>query len=208
MNIFGKYSSMEKIGDASHLVRLFEFLPGRIFNQVTKSKHLFYEVGEFVAKIDSALKRFTHDAYQNHRTIWMLESVPKLSKFLYALEDPKKKALCEDILKQFNEKVLSCYDKFAKGVIHNDCNDHNIILNKKSPDSDEYRVTGLIDFGDTCYSLYVFELAITIAYMILQSCELETAGYVIAGYQQVRNIPDKEREVLKVPFFLLIWIEF
>lgn len=203
MNIFGKYYSVEKIGDSSHLVRLLEFLPGRIFNQVLKTKHLFYEVGEFVAKIDSALKRFTHDAYENHRTIWMLESVPQLSKFLYALDDPKNKALCEDILNQFNEKVLAHYDKFAKGVIHNDCNDHNIVVTKKSPESEEFRVSGIIDFGDTCYSLYVFELAISIAYMILQSCELETAGYVIAGYQQVRHIPERERDVLKVHFIIL-----
>lgn len=198
MNIFGKYNSIEKIGENSHLVRLLEFIPGRIFNDVLKTKHLFYQVGEFIAKIDSALKRFTHDAYENHKSIWSLESLPQLSKFLYAIDDPKKQGIVKEVLDEFNAKVLARADQFAKGVIHGDCNEHNIVVTKIAPESDEFRVTGIIDFGDTCKTLYVFELAITIAYMLLQSCELETAGYVIAGYQELRPIPHNERNVLKV----------
>lgn len=198
MNIFGKYNSIEKIGESSHLVRLLEFIPGRIFNDVLKTKHLFYQVGEFVAKIDSALKRFQHDAYDNHKTLWMLESLPQLTKFLHAIDDPKKQSLVEGVLAEFNEHILSRIGEFAKGVIHGDCNEHNLVVTKESPESDEFRVTGIIDFGDTSQSLYVFELAITIAYMLLQSCDLETAGYVIAGYQQLRAIPQNERDVLTV----------
>lgn len=198
MNIFGKYNSIEKIGESTHLVRLLEYIPGRIFNNVLKTKYLFYQVGEFVAKIDSALKRFQHDAYDTHKTLWMLDSMPQLPKFLYAVNDAKRQALVEEVLKEFNEQVLAHSADFAKGVIHGDCNEHNIVVTKTSPESDEFRVTGIIDFGDTCYSFYVFELAITIAYMILQSCDLETAGYVIAGYQELRPIPTNERNVLKV----------
>lgn len=198
MNIFGKYYSIEKIGDSTHLVRLLEYIPGRLFNDVLKTKHLFYQVGEFVGKIDSALKRFTHDAYENHKSIWMLESVPQLTKFLYAVKDAKKQSLVQEVLNEFNANVLAHSSDFAKGVIHGDCNENNIVVNKTSPSSEEFRVTGIIDFGDTCCALYVFELAITMAYMLMQSCELHTGGYVIAGYQEVRFIPPNEREVLKV----------
>lgn len=198
MNIFGKYHSIEKIGEGNHLIRLLEFVPGKVFNQVLKTNHLYYQVGEFTAKIDLALKRFTHDAYQSHRSLWMLESLPQLSKFLYAVGDTKRQTLVQEVMNEFNEHVLSHIDEFGKGVIHGDFNESNIVVTKPTPDSDEFRVTGVIDFGDTCYSLYVFELAITIAYMLLQSSELATAGYVIAGYQEIRIIPENERKVLKV----------
>lgn len=198
MNIFGKYNSIEKIGDSTHLVRLLEFIPGRIFNDVLKTKHLFYQVGEFIAKIDSALKRFSHAAYDSHSSIWSLDSLPQLSKFLYAIDDPNKLQMVRDVMNEFKAEVLDKAGQLDKGVIHGDCNEHNIVVTKTSPDSDEFRVTGIIDFGDTCKTFFVFELAITIAYMILQSCELETAGYVIAGYQELRPIPDNERDVLKV----------
>lgn len=198
MNIFGKYHSIEKIGDSSHLVRLLEYIPGRLFNDVLKTKHLFYQVGEFVAKIDSALKRFTHDALDNHRSLWMLDSLPQLTKFLYAVPDAKHQALVKEVLNEFNESVLAHTQDFAKGVIHGDCNENNIVVNNISPGSEEFRVTGIIDFGDTCYAFYVFELAITLAYMLITSGELHTGGYVIAGYQQIRLIPSNERKVLKV----------
>lgn len=204
MNIFGKYHSVEKIGDGLHLVRLLEFVPGKVFNQVLKTNHLFYQVGEFTARIDLALKRFTHDAYENHKSLWMLESLPQLSKFLYAVNDAKKQAIVQEILKDFNDNVLTHIDQFEKGVIHGDFNESNIVVKKPTPESDEFRVAGVIDFGDTCYSLYIFELAITIAYMLIQSPEPSTAGYVIAGYQEVRLIPENERNVLKVCLLSLL----
>lgn len=204
MNIYGKYNSIERIGDSTHLVRLLEFVPGRIFNDVLKTKHLFYQVGEFIAKVDSALKRFTHDALENNKSVWQVEELPQLTKFLYAVNDPQRQALVQEIMAEFKTSLLDHYNEFARGVIHGDCNEHNIVVTKESPTSDEFRVSGVIDFGDSSKTLYVFELAITISYMLLQSCaseqscELETAGYVIAGYQQIRLIPSHERSVLKV----------
>lgn len=55
-----------------------------------------------------------------------------------------------------------------------------------------------LDFGDTSCSYYVFELAIAMAYMMIESKELSTGGLVIAGYGMIRNIPEHERKVLKV----------
>lgn len=198
MNIFGEYYSIEKIGESTNMVRLYEFLPGKILMEVPKTHHLFYQVGEFIARIDSALKHFQHDGFKNKKSIWMLESVPHLPQFLYAVGDEKKQQLVEQVLSAFNEQIVKHKDQFAKGIIHGDFNEQNIIVNKTLPESDEYRVTGIIDFNDTCHTLYVFELATAIAYMILQTCELETAGYLIAGYQELRSIPENERHVLKV----------
>lgn len=155
MNIFGKYNSIEKIGDCTHLVRLLEYIPGRIFNEVLKTKHLFFQVGEFIAKIDLALKRFQHDAYDNHKSLWMMESVSQLPKFLYAVNDMEKQNLVQEVLNEFNKSVLGHTSDFAKGVIHGDCNEQNLVVTKATPESDEFRVAGIIDFGDTCNSLYV-----------------------------------------------------
>lgn len=205
MNIFGKYHSIEKIEQSSHLVRLLEFIPGKIFNDVIKTKHLFYQVGEFIAKIDLALKRFRHEAYENHKSLWMLESVPQLAKFIHAVNDTKKQQLVQQVINHFNDTVLNHLNEFDKGVIHGDFNEFNIVVTKPTSQLDEFRVTGIIDFGDTCYSVYIFELAIAIAYMLLQTCELDTAGYVIAGYEELRPIPENERKILKVQFYNIIF---
>lgn len=198
MNIFGKYQSIEKMGTTSHLIRLNEFLPGRTFAEVLKTKHLFYQVGEFVARFDAALKHFTHDAYDNCKSVWMLESMWMLPKYLYVVEDAKRQALVQQVVDAFTTTVMDCKQRYAHGVIHGDFNEHNIIVTKVSAESNEFRVSGIIDFGDTCHTLYVLELGTTIAYMLMQSSELDTAGYIIAGYQEHRLIPGIERKVLKV----------
>lgn len=204
MNIFGKYHSVEKIGEGQHLVRLLEFLPGEIFvNVPNKTHYLFYQVGELAGRIDCALKRFKHEAYDTHRSVWMLDQLPEMKKFLYAVQDVDKQTLVQQIIDEFQWNVLNQLNKFDKGIIHGDFNEHNVIVSKANHSS-EYRVAGLIDFGDASYSPYIFELAVTIAYMILQSDDLETAGYIIAGYEMVRPIPPIERKALKASSILIL----
>lgn len=203
MNVYGKYYSTELLGTTKHIVRLLEYIPGKIFKEVPLTNNLFYQAGVFVAKFDRAIKNFTHDAYKTHKSLWMLDSVPKLEEFAYALKDISKQEIVEEVIAEFKSKVMGHYDKFEKGVIHGDFNEHNILVNKcTSTEKKEYAVSGILDFGDSCYTLYIFELAIAMAYMMLQTGELETGGFFLAGYESIRLVPQHEYNVLRVRFFL------
>lgn len=50
------YYSKENCGDETHLIRLFEFIPGKIFNDVSHTPELFYEAGQYTAQIELLLK--------------------------------------------------------------------------------------------------------------------------------------------------------
>lgn len=70
-----------------------------------------------------------------------------------------------------------------------------------SGDSVTHDVVGLIDFGDITSSCYLYEIAITIMYMMLDSVDVETfevGGHVLAGYLSVRKLRDVEVDCLKV----------
>ena len=73
----------------------------------------------------------------------------------------------------------------------------------KADDSEpgKFNYAGIIDFGDIQRNYYIFELAITICYTMLD-CKsmdiLDAPGHVLAGYSRWRSIPDKEFEILKV----------
>lgn len=197
MNIYGKYHSTMKIGDSYHLVRLFEFIPGELVRHIECTPNVFYQVGELLGKINMSMRRFKHEAYETHRTIWMLDEFPEVSRFFYAVKDVAKQVLAQQVLDAFEKKVQTQLTHFARGIIHGDFNEYNLIA-EKSSNSNVFKIIGAIDFGDSCLSYYVFELAIAIAYMLIQSNKLETAGYVIAGYGAFRKIPEKEMKVLKV----------
>lgn len=197
MNIYGKYYSTEKIGTSKHIVRLLEYQPGKIFTEVIKTNHLYYQVGEFAAKICMALKHFKHDAYNTHKSLWMLEAVPKVAEFLYVIKDEERKDIVEQVLEEFEKKVTQNIDQFEKGIIHGDINEHNILV-EKIENRNEYRVGGVIDFGDTSYSPYIFDLAVTMTYMMIQAGDLHTGGLVMAGWEMTRTITEDELNILKV----------
>lgn len=51
-NIHGKHYSIED----GNVVRLYEFLPGKIFCDVTPSENLFYHAGVYLGKLSETLK--------------------------------------------------------------------------------------------------------------------------------------------------------
>ncbi|XP_032692768.1 hydroxylysine kinase isoform X1 [Lontra canadensis] len=107
------------------------------------------------------------------------------------------------------EKELGNF-MFARGLIfllvgvnHGDLNDHNILVEpSKSAFGDAvYHVSGILDFGDMSYGYYVFEVAITIMYMMIESkSPLHVGGHVLAGFESVIPLTPVERSAL----FLLV----
>uniref|UniRef100_A0A182QZM0 Hydroxylysine kinase n=1 Tax=Anopheles farauti TaxID=69004 RepID=A0A182QZM0_9DIPT len=197
-NIHGNYHSMENLGDSKHVVRLLEYIPGKVFHGVPHPDSLFYQAGQFIARIDSALKSVNKELVMSRQSIWMLENFPKLKDFLYVIKDEHQKDIVEQVLDAFQRRIVPNFSEYEQGVIYGDFNEHNVIVNKKQSNSKEYEITGIIDFGDVCYSRYVFELAIAMTYMILEANDLNTGGLVIAGYSMIRLIPQHEKEILRI----------
>ncbi|XP_068882482.1 hydroxylysine kinase isoform X3 [Aphelocoma coerulescens] len=107
------------------------------------------------------------------------------------------------------DKVLS--EKFQhpsvkslhRGINHGDLNDHNILVDSSSAslENPQYRVSGILDFSDMSYGYYVFEVAIAIMYMMIESPDpLSVGGHVLAGFESVVPLTLEERGAL----FLLV----
>ena len=61
-------------------------------------------------------------------------------------------------------------------VIYNDANDYNILV-------DDERISGIIDFGDLVLAKRINDVAIALAYVMLDNDDpLEYAAQVLAGY--------------------------
>lgn len=132
----------------------------------------------------------------------MLQEVPKLRQFIYAVTDEPRKNIVLDVIKEFESRVLPLLNKLDQGLIHGDANERNIIVEETDG---KWNFKTIIDFGDSSLSYYLFELAITMMYMILESRDLDTGGYVLAGYSSVRKVPDIEFHLLKVCCVLSIF---
>ncbi|XP_042328692.1 hydroxylysine kinase isoform X1 [Sceloporus undulatus] len=93
-------------------------------------------------------------------------------------------------------KMLNC-------INHGDLNDHNILIDTDSTSlqNPRYRVSGILDFSDMSYGYYIFEVAITIMYMMIESKDpLSVGGHVLAGFESIVALTAEERAAL----FLLV----
>ncbi|XP_061398197.1 hydroxylysine kinase [Musca vetustissima] len=195
-NVNGKLYSVENIGGVQHIVRLLEFVPGKMFHEVPITNYLLYQSGEYLAKVVKALKNFNHDAYESHTSTWQLQSVPQIKKFLYVLEDHSRKALIEEVIEAFESNVLAKLDTFEMQIIHGDFNEQNVIVEQCSNGQD-YKVKGIIDFGDTNKSPILFEIGIALTYMLLQAKNLESGGIFLAGFETMLPISAEIKSYLK-----------
>ncbi|XP_053620459.1 hydroxylysine kinase [Plodia interpunctella] len=197
-NVYGHLHSIETLNGQRHAVRLLEYVPGELLKDVPKTEALFYQLGEFVANLDNKLQNFNHSGLVSREHIWMLTKVPELDQFKSAVKEQDKLELAEEVIEEFKYAVVPRLDELERGVIHGDVNEMNILVAHKPGGSEsDYRICGIIDFGDIQYSYYVFELAIAMTYVMLITGDPKDAGFVLAGYTVNRRLPDDEYRLLK-----------
>ncbi|NWU46271.1 HYKK kinase, partial [Dromas ardeola] len=186
-------------GNKKYMVRLLTYLPGVPVAKIATNAQILYEIGKLAASLDKALsERFHHPSVKSlHRGqfIWNLANVPLLDQYIYALGQNKYRQVVEQVIEQFKGKVIPKLSSFQACINHGDLNDHNILVESSSAslENPQYRVSGILDFGDMSYGYYVFEVAIAIMYMMIESPDpLSVGGHVLAGFESVVPLTEEE----------------
>ncbi|KAM5291752.1 hydroxylysine kinase [Ctenodactylus gundi] len=194
----------------SHLVRLLTYLPGRPIAEVPIRPQLLHEIGRLAAQLDGTLEKFHHpklSCLYRENFIWNLKNVPLLEKYVDALGQNRNQEIVKEVIQLFKEEVMPKLSHFRECINHGDLNDHNILVEPLSSASGDavYQVSGILDFDDMSYGYYVFEVAITITYMMIESKNpLQVGGHVLAGFESVIPLTAVERGAL----FLLVCSRF
>ena len=176
-------------------VRVLSFLDGStLVNFRDRPPEFLKEIGRTLARIDLALRGFDHPgAHRNHP--WNLERTHDLARWSEKIIEPTRRELVERHMEIFLTEVVPRLEGLERGVIHNDANDHNLLVRTNA--KDQLVLTGLIDFGDSRHSITVAELAITSAYLMLdREYPLTTAALVTSGYSSVRPLTKTEQSLL------------
>eukprot|EP00079_Xenopus_tropicalis_P027696 XP_012822047.1 PREDICTED: hydroxylysine kinase isoform X1 [Xenopus tropicalis] len=210
--INGQNLSLETIDYGSTIeeqaVRLLTYLPGTPLAKIVATPEMLFDVGKMAANIDKMLaENFQHPnktCFERGQFIWNLSNTPLLQKYVHAVKEEELQNIIEGVITQYETFVLPNLSCFRKCINHGDLNDHNILVEKNSsPGSiqEQYKVSGILDFSDMSYGYYIFELAITIMYMMIESNDpLHAGGYVLAGFESVIPLTAEEKDAL---FFLV-----
>ena len=188
-----------------HFVRLVTYLAGEVLTEVTpQSPHLLHDIGRFLGQLDNALANFNHPAA--HRLLhWDVRHAPTIvRRHLSEIDQPYRRALVAQFLAEYETAVLPHLPGFRTQIIHNDANDHNLILSPAVAAFQSRRAAlqtappiGIIDFGDMVHTFTLAEPAIAAAYLMLDKPDpFAVAAHFLGGYHAVCPLTELEQDLL------------
>lgn len=179
--------------DGVHAVRLLTYLPGKLFSSAKKSTELLASLGAFMGRLSRAMQGFGHPVAHRPDFLWNLDNTLGVKPWIADITTPERRALVERIFARYESRAAPRLHALRAAVLHQDCNDNNIVVdNSASP-----TVTGLIDFGDMTFGRQINELAITLAYALLDVDDIYAAARpLIAAYVKEFPLTGEEAEVL------------
>ena len=183
-----------------HLVWAVSWLPGVPLGEVRRrSPALLEELGRTAGLLDRALLDFDHPAI--HRDFhWDLARARALVEELRPLlGDPALDRTVGALLAEFDRHAAPRLPELRRGAIHGDLNDYNVLVGGGGDDlySRGQRVVGVVDFGDMVHGWVVGDLAIAIAYAVLDAADpLAAAAHLVRGYHAALPLADAELAAL------------
>ena len=174
-----------------HAVRLLTFLPGELYSAAGSSPALLESLGRFMGRLSRAMKGFGHPAAYRPGFLWNLDEAMAVKPWLEDIT-PDRRDLVARIFARYEARVLPRLPLLRAAVLHQDANDNNIVVDK-----DTATVTGLIDFGDMTHGRQINELAVTLAYALLDVEDVyKSAAPLISAYAKEFPLEAEEAEIL------------
>ncbi|MEM7194254.1 MAG: aminotransferase class III-fold pyridoxal phosphate-dependent enzyme [Pseudomonadota bacterium] len=176
--------------------RVVSYLEGRLLSEINPATAaLRKSLGSAVASVTKALQGFEHPALERP-LLWKMEHAGEIvNRYVDLIEQPERRALLHRYTDRYENSLASGGDRIRRGVIHNDANDNNVLVESRGPW--EQRVAGLIDYGDMVYGWLVTDAAVAAAYAILDTPRpLDAAGEVIAGFHTEMPLTEHEIDVV------------
>ncbi|MEM7655288.1 MAG: aminotransferase class III-fold pyridoxal phosphate-dependent enzyme [Bacteroidota bacterium] len=175
--------------DTGEILRLLSFVEGEFLAEVPHDAGLLRSFGRWVGKLSKAGEGFWHPGVEAQRSAWDLQHC-LMSRELVSHIPAQDRAVVAYWYQQWEVHVQPHWYQLRRQVIHGDANDWNVLVQ-------DGEVSGIIDFGDMCYSPVVHELAIALTYALFKKDDpLAAAKPVIQGYQAEFELTEQEMDLL------------
>lgn len=171
-------------------VRLATYIQGTLMASAVPSVQQKFNLGAIAGEITQTLQTFHHIG-QNHTLLWDIQHASNLRAYLEELKlTESKRAMLLRCIENFEERVKPKYPHMRRGVVHNDYNVDNLIVEESDPDI----IVGVLDFGDAVYTPIVNDVGVGAVYQMgITGGELmEGALAFIRGYDSVFSLTGEE----------------
>jgi hydroxylysine kinase len=151
------------------------------------------DLGQVLARLALALADFSHPA-ERHPLLWDMQHAVSLRPLLATIPEDTARGWVARLIDRFEARVLPVLPVLPTGVIHNDLTGSNLLMREH-----EWRVAGVLDFGDLTRAPLVQELGVTASYHLGFDDGADLFAPLtplLAGYEAVRALTEPEALVL------------
>ena len=180
-----------------HYICMVEYVPGESMKYLRKQTNgLINDLGSLLGRLDLALQRFEHPAARRSFP-WDVAQTDFLINSQDKIRSEEDQLIIQHFLQEYEKNIVPFSHELNRAVIHNDGNDHNVIVNKDN------RAHGIIDFGDMVHTYIICEPAICLAYLVINNPDpIGLAAELIKAYQAV--FPLTELEISVIMYFICL----
>jgi Ser/Thr protein kinase RdoA (MazF antagonist) len=195
----GEFLLALSVAGQTRLVRLLDFVPGKTYAEAIggldpgRRAALHESLGHAVGRLTRGLAGFRHRAAAREHD-WNLLRLPAALGEIERIEEASLRELVRRHAEGFCAALPSRRERFPIDVLHNDANDLNVIVDDEG--ATPY-VRAIIDFGDTCTSFRLADLAIACAYALQHEDDpVACARRIVGGYVAEQALLRRELEAL------------
>lgn len=178
----------------THHVRLFTWIDGEVWARVRPhTAELRRSLGTAAGRLRAALDDFEHPAA--HRDfVWDLTRPDRILPYTDAITDASRREKVEAILSR-TALLVPRLAQLRQSVLYHDANDWNVIV--AGDDARRREVTGFVDFGDMLAGPAIIDLALAVAYGVMDTRDpLRAAADIVTGYHGAHPLAEAELAVL------------
>jgi hypothetical protein len=174
-----------------------EYVPGESMKDLEKQTNgLINDLGSLLGRLDLALHGFEHPAARRFFP-WDVAQTQFLITSQDNIRSKEDQLIIQHFLQEYEKNIVPISHDLKRAVIHNDGNDHNVIINKNN------RAHGVIDFGDMVHTYIICESAVCLAYLVINNPDpINLTAELIKAYQNV--FPLTELEVSVIIYFICL----
>ncbi|HMO14351.1 MAG TPA: aminotransferase class III-fold pyridoxal phosphate-dependent enzyme [Pirellulaceae bacterium] len=191
------YERIEDSHQNAHYAYMVTYLPGKpLANVRYHSPQLIQDFGRTMGSLDRILETFDHPAFHRKFCWSPNDSASVIHQKIHLVSEPGLRSNVDNLVRRFDRHAMPVLAECPKSIIHNDANDHNVLI-CTGPETTGDHVVGIIDFGDVVHTWTVADLATAIAYLILKKPDpLRTAQLMVASYHAERPLSEQELQAL------------
>ncbi len=178
-----------------HLAWLVSRVPGVPLAQVARrSDALLERFGAAIAELAGALDGFDDPALHRDFHWDLARGRAVIDHHRGLVAGAELGAAIDALVRRFDQHTAPVLGGLPRRAIHGDLNDHNVLVGGGDDLFDRRQhVTGIVDFGDMVHGIAIGELAIAVAYAVLDAADpLAVMWHLVHGHHARRAITEPE----------------